>query len=79
LFFFAPAKFFNTIPFIISPDAASPSKRKAWVRLIGKIYEVDPFTCPQCKGAMKIIKKCKKVNLMIACLTVIRLTAYAGR
>jgi hypothetical protein len=23
--------------------------------LIQKIYEVDPLTCPQCKGAMKII------------------------
>jgi len=23
--------------------------------LIQKIYEVDPLTCPQCKGAMKVI------------------------
>jgi hypothetical protein len=33
----------------------SPAKRKEWARLIQKIYEVDPLTCPKCKGAMKII------------------------
>jgi len=45
----------NTIPCIIESDTASPAKRKAWARLIQKIYEVDPLTCPQCKGAMKVI------------------------
>ena len=45
----------DIIPGIIEPDAASPAKRKAWAQLIQKIYEVDPLTCPQCKGAMKII------------------------
>jgi len=30
-------------------------QRKAWARLRQKIYEVDPLTCPQCKGTMKII------------------------
>jgi len=44
-----------TIPCIIESDATSPAKCKAWARLIQKIYEVDPLTCPQCKGAMKII------------------------
>jgi hypothetical protein len=43
------------IPCIIEADAASPAQRKAWARLIQKIYEVDPLTCPQCKAAMKII------------------------
>jgi len=43
------------IPCIIESDAASPAKLKAWARLIQKIYEVDPLTCPQCKGAMKVI------------------------
>ena len=45
----------NIIPCIIESDAASPAKRKAWARLIQKIYEVDPLTCPQCQGAMKVI------------------------
>jgi hypothetical protein len=26
-----------------------------WARLIQKIYEVDPLTCPKCQGRMKII------------------------
>ena len=45
----------DTIPCIIEADATSPAKRKAWARLIQKIYEVDPLTCPQCKGTMKVI------------------------
>jgi hypothetical protein len=27
---------------------------KNWARLIQKIYEVDPLTCPKCKGRSKI-------------------------
>ena len=45
----------TAIPCIIEADATSPAKRKAWARLIQKIYEVDPLTCPQCQGAMKVI------------------------
>ncbi|MDY7037786.1 MAG: hypothetical protein SV375_16685 [Thermodesulfobacteriota bacterium] len=26
-----------------------------WARLIQKIYEVDPLTCPKCKGRMRIL------------------------
>jgi hypothetical protein len=37
------------------PDPEASEFRKAWARLIQKIYEVDPLTCPKCKGAMKII------------------------
>jgi len=29
---------------------------KAWARLIRKIYEVYSLTCPQCQGAMKVIR-----------------------
>jgi len=42
-------------PALLEPDETSPAKRKEWARLIQKIYEVDPLTCPKCKGAMKII------------------------
>ncbi len=45
----------DTIHCIIKSDAASPARRRSWERLIQKIYEVDPLTCPQCKAAMKII------------------------
>lgn len=43
------------IPAIIEAYETSPAKRKAWARLIQKIYEVDPLTCPKCKGSMKIL------------------------
>jgi len=39
---------------IIESHGASPARRKSWARLIQKIYEVDPLTCPKCKAAMKI-------------------------
>jgi hypothetical protein len=29
--------------------------RSAWARLIAKVYEVDPLTCPQCGTEMKLI------------------------
>ena len=29
--------------------------RKSWARLIQKIYEVDPLTCPKCRGSMRVI------------------------
>lgn len=43
------------IPAILEPDPSSKEFRKNWARLIQKIYEVDPLTCPKCKGRMKII------------------------
>jgi len=43
------------IPCIIEEAGVSPEKRKAWARLIQKIYEVDPLTCPRYQGSMKII------------------------
>ena len=41
----------DSIPCIIESDAGSPAKRKAWARLIQKIYEVDPLTCPAVSGS----------------------------
>jgi len=43
------------IPSILEPDGSSKEYRKNWARLIQKIYEVDPLTCPKCQGKMKII------------------------
>jgi len=42
------------IPCIIEPaENAKPNRNCA--RLIQKIYEVDPLTCPKCQGLMRII------------------------
>jgi hypothetical protein len=39
-----------------SGEDLSVKKSKAtWARLIAKIYEVDPLTCPKCGSEMKIL------------------------
>ena len=43
------------IPSILEPDGSSKEHRRNWARLIRKIYEVDPLTCPKCSGKLKII------------------------
>ena len=43
------------IPYILEPDETSKEYRKNWARLIQEIYEVDPLTCPKCKGRMRIL------------------------
>jgi len=43
------------IPTILEPDGSAKEYRKNWARLIQKIYEVDPLTCPKCHGRMRII------------------------
>jgi hypothetical protein len=43
------------IPSILEPEGSSKEHRKNWARLIQKIYEVDPLTCPKCSGIMKVI------------------------
>ncbi len=45
----------DLIPSILEPEQSSKAHRKNWARLIQKIYEVDPLTCPKCSGKMKII------------------------
>ena len=45
----------DIISCIIEENGVSPEKRKAWVRLIQKIYEVTPLEFPECQGIMKII------------------------
>jgi hypothetical protein len=40
---------------ILEPEGSSSEYRKNWARLIQKIYEVNPLTCPKCSGRMKVI------------------------
>ena len=43
------------MPWILEANESSKGYRKNWARLIQKIYEVDPLTCPKCSGKMKVI------------------------
>ena len=36
-------------------DREAAGVRSTWVRLIHKVYEVDPLECPKCKGPMRVI------------------------
>ena len=39
------------MPCILKSEASSKGYRKNWARLIQKIYEADPLTCPKCQRA----------------------------
>lgn len=43
------------IPSILEPDGTSKAYRRNWARLIQKIYELDPLTCPRCTSQMRVI------------------------
>lgn len=45
----------DQIPYILEPELSPRELRKNWARLIQKIYEVDPLTCPKCRGSMRVI------------------------
>ncbi len=36
-------------------EHSSRESRKAWARLIQKVYDVDPLICPKCESKMRII------------------------
>ena len=40
-------------------DGQTPAERhaarRAWARLIKRVYEVDPLVCAKCGGAMKVV------------------------
>ena len=31
------------------------ARRRAWARLLAKVYEIDPLVCPKCGSEMKVI------------------------
>jgi len=43
------------LPALIHTEPGRKQFRQNWARLIQKIYEVDPLTCPKCNGEMRII------------------------
>jgi hypothetical protein len=45
----------DDVPALIHSELSRKEFRKNWARLIQKIYNVDPLSCPKCLGSMKII------------------------
>ena len=55
------------------PDGYTKGANKYWARLIKKIYEVDPLTCPKCGGSMRIIafiEDCKVIRKILDWLSI---------
>lgn len=45
----------NSDPRVVVASSTVPrSIRRAWARLIAKVYQVNPLICPRCGGKMKI-------------------------
>lgn len=44
---------FEPLPEAVEVDSAE--YRQAWARLLAKVYEIDPFVCPQCGTEMRVI------------------------
>ncbi len=45
----------DQVPALAESAVSSVAFRKNWARLIQKIYQIDPLSCPKCQGLMKII------------------------
>ena len=39
---------------ILETDVSAKEYKRNWARLIQKIYEVDPLTCPRCFSEMRV-------------------------
>ncbi len=53
----------DAIPSILEP-VGDPEFRKNWARLIQKIYETDPLTCPKCDSQMRVISVIKQDEII---------------
>ena len=52
-------------------EVGAAARKKAWARLLAKVYEVDPFLCPECGGKMAVIAVIQnpaEIRGIIACL-----------
>ena len=49
---------------------STPSSKKAWARLLAKVYELDVMACPQCGRRMEVIAvilDAAEIRKLIAC------------
>ncbi len=64
----------DNIPCILEPKRTDKAFRKNWARLIQKIYEVDPLTCSECQGRMRVIAFIHDQDVFRKILTHLNLT-----
>ena len=46
---------FVPMPFVSTIAAERRRLRRSWAQMIRRIYEVDPLTCTECGGEMRIL------------------------
>jgi hypothetical protein len=53
--------------------------RRGWAAMIRKVYEVDPLTCSQCGGRMKVIAFLTDFSVVDRIINHLKLTFVAER
>jgi len=53
--------------------------RRGWAEMIRKVYEVDPLTCPKCRGQMRIIAFLTDYSVVDRIINHLNLTFVAER
>jgi hypothetical protein len=60
-------------------DRVPAACRKNWARLIRRIYEVDPLTCPICRGTLRIISTIEEQGVIKSILNHLALRIAGSR
>jgi len=66
-------------PFIIVEEESPTIPRRGWAEMIRKVYEVNPLTCPQCGGTMKVIAFITDFPVVDRIIDHLKLTFVADR
>jgi ribosomal protein S27E len=66
-------------PFIIVEEESPRIPRRGWAEMIRKVYEVNPLTCPQCRGEMRIIAFLTDYAVVDRIINHLKLTFVAER
>ena len=53
--------------------------RRGWAEMIRKVYEVDPLTCPECGGQMKIIAFLTDLSVVDRIINHLKLSFVAAK
>lgn len=66
-------------PFLIVEEESPRIPRRGWAEMIRKVFEVDPLTCPQCGGQMKVIAFIMDYTVVDRIIAHLKLTFVAER
>jgi len=66
-------------PFIIIEEESPRIPHRGWAEMIRKVFEVDPLTCPQCGGQMRIISFITDYAVVDRIINHLKLTFVAER